>query len=337
MQITPLISIIIPVYNAEKHIRKCLDSIRKQTYTNWEAILVDDGSPDNCGEICDEYAKKDNRFKVIHQKNGGVSLARQAGLDKATGDYIIHCDPDDWIEPEMLQELIGTAISENAGMVICDIKEYEDGRTTLLTQHLERQQTSKDTQTKIINQQLHGSCCNKLIKKELCKDISFYPSNINMCEDELFNIRVLNKEFNVVYLPEGLYCYNKENSSSVCNSRIFRSIESRMIIISECEKFIDSSLYNNFFAMKRSILQLLLTYKYTDKIATTYPEIHKEILHNGEKYNFLLPLSYFLAMAVKGMPQTAYYLYKINLLVIEILKGFKKRLYKRGNKQSLNS
>ena len=88
-----LIGVIVPVYNTEKYIRKCLDSIIAQTYTNWEAILVNDGSTDNSGKICDEYAAKDNRFKVIHQENGGVSVARQTGLDNATGDYIIHCDP----------------------------------------------------------------------------------------------------------------------------------------------------------------------------------------------------------------------------------------------------
>ncbi len=79
-----LISIIVPIYNTEKYLSKCLDSIIAQTYTNWEAILIDDGSPDNCGMICDEYALKDNRFKVIHQSNGGVSVARQTGLDNAT-------------------------------------------------------------------------------------------------------------------------------------------------------------------------------------------------------------------------------------------------------------
>lgn len=81
----PIISIIIPVYNTEKYIRRCLDSIIAQTYTNWEAILVDDGSPDNSGKICDEYAAKDKRFEVIHQENGGVSVARQTGFDNTTG------------------------------------------------------------------------------------------------------------------------------------------------------------------------------------------------------------------------------------------------------------
>ena len=206
-----LISIIIPVYNAEKYIRKCLDSIIAQSHTNWEAILVDDGSPDNSGVICDEYAANDKRFKVVHQQNGGVSVARQTGLDNATGDCIIHCDPDDWIEPTMLEEMLECLISNNAGMVICNIVEHFNNESIVITQHLNAIHTSKEIQELLINQRMHGSCCNKLIKKDFCKKNSFHPANLTMCEDELFNIRVLNNNFNVAYLPKGLYNYNRTN------------------------------------------------------------------------------------------------------------------------------
>ena len=106
---TPLVSIIVPIYNAEKYIHECIDSLLAQTYTNIEVILVDDGSIDNCGKICDDYASKDKRVKVIHQKNGGVSVARQTGILHATGEYSIHADPDDWVEPNMIGELVAKA------------------------------------------------------------------------------------------------------------------------------------------------------------------------------------------------------------------------------------
>ena len=102
----PLISVIVPVYKVEQFIHRCVDSILNQTYTNLEIILVDDGSPDRCGEICDEYAEKDSRIRVIHQKNGGPSAARNAGLDICTGEYIAFVDSDDYIEPDMLQQLL---------------------------------------------------------------------------------------------------------------------------------------------------------------------------------------------------------------------------------------
>ena len=97
----PLVSVIVPVYKVEKYLDKCIESIVGQTYENLEIILVDDGSPDNCPTMCDEWAQKDSRIKVIHKENGGLSSARNAGLDACTGDYIGFVDSDDWIEPDM--------------------------------------------------------------------------------------------------------------------------------------------------------------------------------------------------------------------------------------------
>ena len=111
-------SVIVPVYRAEKWINQCVDSLLGQSYRNIEVILVDDGSPDRSGAICDEYAAADSRVKVIHQPNGGVSVARQTGIDNATGEYSIHADPDDWVEPTMIEELVAKAIEEDADMVI---------------------------------------------------------------------------------------------------------------------------------------------------------------------------------------------------------------------------
>lgn len=114
----PKISIIVPVYKAEKYIHKCIDSILAQTFANFEILLINDGSPDKSGKICDEYAKKDKRVRVFHKENGGVSLARQLGNDNATGEYTIHADPDDWIEPNMLEELYAKAVEDDADMEI---------------------------------------------------------------------------------------------------------------------------------------------------------------------------------------------------------------------------
>ena len=97
------ISVIVPVYKTEQYLNRCVQSITDQTYKNLEIILVDDGSPDNCPEMCDQWAKKDERIKVIHKRNGGLSSARNAGLDSATGDYIMFADSDDWMEPDMAE------------------------------------------------------------------------------------------------------------------------------------------------------------------------------------------------------------------------------------------
>ena len=127
-----LISVIIPVYKVEKYLDRCLESIVNQTYKNLEIILIDDGSPDNCPAICDEYAQKDSRIKVIHKANGGVSSARNKGIDVATGDYIGFVDSDDWIEPDMYETLIKNAEQYNSDISRCSyvISESMSGQTS---------------------------------------------------------------------------------------------------------------------------------------------------------------------------------------------------------------
>ena len=123
----PLLSIIVPVYKVEDYLCRCLDSILGQTYENFELILVDDGSPDGCGAICDRYAQQDPRVKVIHKENGGVSSARNAGLAQAKGEWIGWVDPDDWVDEDMYAYLMTAVLEEGADVAVCGrIEEYED-------------------------------------------------------------------------------------------------------------------------------------------------------------------------------------------------------------------
>lgn len=114
------ISIIVPVYNSSRYLEKCFDSIRDQTYTDFEVIVINDGSTDCSGEICDKYAELDNRFKIIHKENGGVSKARNIGIDNANGEYITFIDSDDWIDVDYLQEFIETA-DPNCDLIVLGI------------------------------------------------------------------------------------------------------------------------------------------------------------------------------------------------------------------------
>ena len=118
------VSIIVPVYNIENYIRVCVESILAQTYESFELILVDDGSKDNSGILCDEYAAIDSRVKVIHKENGGVSSARNTGLQQAKGKWIMYVDGDDWIEPDMIESLIETAKATEADLVFGDYMKY---------------------------------------------------------------------------------------------------------------------------------------------------------------------------------------------------------------------
>ncbi|UOK56378.1 glycosyltransferase [Bacillus sp. OVS6] len=117
----PAISIVVPIYNVEKYLHKCIDSILSQNFTDLEIVLVNDGSTDSCGRICDEYSIKDNRVKVIHKKNGGLSDARNTGIEISTGDFIGFVDSDDWVEPNMYETLYNLCISNSADISTCSI------------------------------------------------------------------------------------------------------------------------------------------------------------------------------------------------------------------------
>ena len=127
MNRNPLISVIVPVYKVEPYLHQCVDSILGQTYTNLEVLLVDDGSPDRCGEICDEYAAQDTRVRVIHKANGGLSDARNAALEICTGDCIAFVDSDDWIEPEMYADMMDMMQEQKLDIVFCTVREIVDG------------------------------------------------------------------------------------------------------------------------------------------------------------------------------------------------------------------
>lgn len=227
------VSVIVPVYNTGSSIRKCLDSLMNQTISGWEIVLVDDGSTDSSGAICDEYAKKyetiskdDGQVRVVHRKNGGVSAARQNGLDAAKGEYVIHADPDDWIEPTMLKDLYDLAKDEDADMVICDLISEIDGK-----HYYKSQKPTSLNHKDVLNDlfgQIHGSCCNKLIKKEcISRYDAHFPIGINYCEDLCFNVQLLKHDIKVAYLPKAYYHY-VQSSTSITNNYTRKTFENHI-------------------------------------------------------------------------------------------------------------
>lgn len=164
-----LISVIVPVYNVEKYIDKCINSIINQTYKNLEIILVDDGSPDNCGNICDEYSKKDNRIIVIHKENGGVSSARNIGIKNAKGKWITFVDSDDWIENDYVEKLSKIGIQNKAEVVLCGYNRiYNNDKQPINAIGEIKDYNSYEYLIKTLNPQTgFGFCHMKLIKKEI--------------------------------------------------------------------------------------------------------------------------------------------------------------------------
>lgn len=185
------ISVIIPVYKVEEYLPRCLDSIISQTYKNLEIILVDDGSPDKCGKICDEYAERDERIRVIHKENGGVAKARNTGLDAATGDYVGFVDSDDWIENDMYELLMKNALSYDADISMCGERIYEEekcvtSRKNKKTEVLDRTGTKK----RVVVGGSMGLIWNKLIRRSVLKNIRF-DIKYDCSEDLLFMYEVI--------------------------------------------------------------------------------------------------------------------------------------------------
>lgn len=238
---TPKISVIVPVYKAEKYLHRCVDSILAQTFTDFELLLIDDGSPDDSGKICDEYAKRDARVRVYHKENEGVSSARQDGIDNAQGEYTIHADPDDWVESTMLEELYQKAKEDNADMVICDF--FVNKATKQIYQKQQPSLLDHETVLKELFQQLHGSCCNKLIKRTcyINHNIKFCL-NLNCREDLLFNVQLLVFNIKITYIPQAYYHYdNYSNANSLVKNKNFRQDE---IFLSEIHKSLPTHLFN---------------------------------------------------------------------------------------------
>lgn len=202
-----LITIVVPVYKVEKYIDKCINSILKQTYKNLEIILVDDGSPDTCGEICDNYAKQDARIKVIHKENGGLSDARNAGIDIAKGKYISFIDSDDYIDSEYIELLYKTIIKDETDMAISAHKVIYDNGTILEKATGEESiLSSKEVLKRILyDDGIDLSAWAKLYKMELFKDVR-YPKG-RLFEDAATTYKLINRCTNVSIISKSTYNY----------------------------------------------------------------------------------------------------------------------------------
>lgn len=211
-----MISIIVPIYKVEKYLERCIESIRKQTYSNFEIILVDDGSPDSCPYICDEYAKKDKRIVVIHKKNGGLSDARNAGIKIAKGEYISFIDSDDYIHQDMYECLLNILIENKADIAVCDAVKVYDENCVVKDEGKSRIHVYTGTHAveNIFDAELYLRSVvawGKLYRKSLFDDVRYPKGKIN--EDEFTTYRLFYKSDRVVYIDKKYYFYFQRKDS----------------------------------------------------------------------------------------------------------------------------
>lgn len=229
------ISVIIPVFNVESYIRESLDSLLDQTYDNWEAVVVDDGSTDSSSKILSEYANKDQRIVVIRQENSGVSGARNAALKKLTGDYVLFLDPDDFIHPQLMEIALSNIKKYNTALIVFGAQKFyrntkvEPSRAKL-DQGVFCDIGRIDLFSLMFNERHHSKYCKggyvytKLYKKELL-DNCFFNDELSYYEDELYCNQIYNRldsKFRTVYIDHPLYFYRQRASSAIRSNRIKR-------------------------------------------------------------------------------------------------------------------
>ena len=308
-----LVSIIVPVYKVEQYLKRCMDSILNQTYKNIEVILVNDGSPDNCPALCDEYAKIDSRIRVIHKENGGLSSARNVALGTVKGDYVFFVDSDDWLALDTL-EVLNEYLEKDYDMI--------SFQRTYLIEEKVVEKGEKNPKDMDVSQYIDASflgrydffVTTKIFKTEVFNNVRFLEGR-NYEDLEIMHRLFLNMK-KVVGLDYFLYYYWKGNEGAITNTITMKNIKDHYLSANEiyqaCRKYLedrgkDSS--NIVAWYKVEMTQLYIDYlKSTDKDAELFAKIKSEIIKEKINFNRLLKQPRYLK----------YILYKIGLLGIVI-------------------
>lgn len=292
----PKISVVVPVYNAEKYLPLCLDSILAQTYENFEVICVDDGSTDGSGNVLDKYAAEDARINVIHQKNGGVSAARNSGLKLASGDYIYFMDSDDFIRPEWFAYAVEVIAEYEPDCVMCDYREMADYEPmTDALPPVKAQKIEKPFEVFILRKSLiDASVCNKMYKATLLGK-QVFTQDIVYAEDLWFNLEFLAKAQTFYYLPQPMYGYIRRDNSITTSNFNERKAKGFLTFCANVQKYFGQTPY--FAVMRDNIANLNLKFvlknmqRLPDKGEKYEPKI-AELLHSGAVGYKNLPLKH---------------------------------------------
>ena len=261
----PFLSVIVPVYNVESYIKKCIDSILQQTFTDFELIIVDDGSPDSCPSICDEYKNKDNRVKVIHKNNSGLVSARKTGLSIAQGKYIGYVDSDDWIDKDMYFYLCEAAKDTEADIIICDVIHSFKDREIKYKQYINPGFYDKGAMKSFIYPKmlysgvffkfgLHPALWNKIFKRELLESNQTKVNDIIRIGEDVACVYPCLLDAENVYLLEDKYLYYyRQNENSMTSNYDSKFLERILILnnflleMNNEKKIFDLSLQINYY------------------------------------------------------------------------------------------
>lgn len=272
----PLISILIPVYNVEKYLERCLTSVCAQTIQNVEIVIVNDGSTDNSGKIIEQFISKDHRIKVIHQENQGQSGARNTAISNATGEFISFVDADDWIAPEMLEKCYNRAIITDSEIIMCNMSKAKSITEVLPNESLPEYSTQLNHEnfSRIVYAYLFeypgASLCNKLFKSSLIKKYDCNSVRVPLGEDMILMIKLLSFMPKISYLDESLYYYYV-NDSSITHKYAERQIGQFALGI---EEIIQISTNNRSIQLVTELLPLIVFRGFSTALFNSYAYNH---------------------------------------------------------------
>lgn len=295
-----LISVIIPIYKVEKWVRQCVDSVLMQTYENLEIILVDDGSPDKCPAICDMYAANDSRIKVVHKPNGGLSSARNVGLDVATGEYIVFVDSDDYIHPQMIENMYEIMEENQADIVICDLKRVNEDGLDLSDHFIDVGLTGIFNKDEIF-ERMYGPAViycvvswNKLYHKNLWLNYRYPDGKIH--EDEFAIHHILDKCEKIVCTDKCYYYYRQREGTIMTEKSVEWYLDALEAFLERQTYFMKNKMANYIVLQDRRCFCMLCetcrNYPQSRKLErysfyrTKYYQLHRILLQKG-RYPFL--------------------------------------------------
>ena len=309
---SPKVSVIVAVFQAVKTLRRCLDSIKNQTMTEWECLLVDDGSSDGSGKMCDEYASADARFRVIHKPNEGVAIARQTGIDSAKGDYVIFADADDWVEPDWLEKLYGKISTDEADMAICDYERISSNHTEYwigCPGSLDKDEYLRG----LLAGHFWGALWNKLVKRDCYRLYVSIPPHMDYWEDLYVTCQLLTKEIKITYVPQMLYHYDiGVNDKSLTKKHRESDIRSMMLFIDTFYPILSDKQFEDgwYYLKTLAIHWIFLLKQFHYHITAVYPECHERYIMEAKKSS-LLSRKRSIALCMKGHQALGVILYRV--------------------------
>lgn len=300
----PRITVIVPIYNMEKLMRKCLDSILAQSFHDYECLLIDDGSTDGSPAICDEYAIKDSRFKAFHKSNGGLSDARNYGIEYAQGDYTIFFDPDDWVDEDCLKDMYRKAQETDADMVMCDLY-YNDKYRQKYCKQEPSTTNHLDIVKDILLGRVFGFTVTKMIRRSLYHEYDIqYPVGMYGCEDQYTMCKLLKNDIKIAYFSQAYYHYMFYDNQSLSRKYDASSLQMDCRIRDMFVNLFEDSDLGELAYRCKTVSMVNRAFMYGDKVYSSeefcalFGDYKKIVMYNSTGY-----MKYFQMLAFRGMYQ----------------------------------